>query len=191
MTKDDLLYFYIPDSYDPGKPFALMIFLHGGGEGTKREYAQVITVSAEKYKYSYGLRPYIEDIPVITVSPSALVAKTSARWCTVEAEQHMVDVIRECRYRFNIDLDRVFLGGQSMGGMGAYHLCQRLSDRIAGGFISAGCWSTANWSCMTGTPLVISHGAADAVAPGTPGYLYPARSQSAPAVLSFSTVRSE
>ncbi|MBC8871254.1 MAG: hypothetical protein H8E44_17650 [Planctomycetes bacterium] len=167
--KDDLLYFYIPKSYDPGKPYALMIFLHGGGEGTRREYAQVITVTAEKYKYSYGLRPYIEDIPVITVSPSALVAKTSARWCTVEAEQHMVDVIRECRYRFNIDIDRVFLGGQSMGGMGAYHLCQRLSDRIAGGFISAGSWGTANWSCMAGTPLVISHGAADAVAPGTPG----------------------
>ena len=166
--KDDLLYFYIPKSYDPVKPFALMIFLHGGGEGTKREYAQVITTTAEQYKYSYGLRRYIEDIPVITVSPSALVAKTSARWCT-EAEQHMVDVIRECRYRFNIDIDRVFLGGQSMGGMGAYHLCQRLSDRIAGGFISAGCWGTANWSCMAGTPLVISHGGADAVAPGTPG----------------------
>ena len=168
--KDDLLYFYIPKSHDPGRPFALMIFLHGGGEGSKREYAHVVTASAEQYKYSYGLRPYIEDIPVITVSPSALVAKTSARWCTVEAEEHVVDVIRECRYRFNIDVDRVFLGGQSMGGMGAYHLCQRLSDRIAGGFISAGCWSTANWSCMAGTPLVISHGAADAVAPGTPGH---------------------
>lgn len=167
--KDDLLYFYVPESYEPGRPYALMIFLHGGGEGTKREYAHVVTASAEQYRYSYGLRPYIENIPVITVSPSALVAKTSARWCTVEAEQHIVDVIRECRYRFNIDMDRVFLGGQSMGGMGAYHLCQRLSDRIAGGFISAGCWSTANWSCMAGTPLVISHGAADAVAPGTPG----------------------
>jgi poly(3-hydroxybutyrate) depolymerase len=167
--KDDLLYFYIPKSYDAGKPFALMIFLHGGGEGTKPDYARAITATPEQFKYSYGLRRYIEDIPVITVSPSALAATTSARWCTSDAEQHVVDVIRECRYRFNIDIDRVFLGGQSMGGMGGYHLCQRLSDRIAGGFISSGSWETANWSCMAGTPLIISHGAADAVAPGTPG----------------------
>jgi len=167
--KDDVLYFFIPKSYDAGKPFALMIFLHGGGGGTKRDYAQVVTATPEQYKYSYHLRSYIEDVPVITVSPSALVAKTSARWCTIEAQEHIVDVIRESRYRFNIDIDRVFLGGQSMGGMGAYHLCQRLSDRIAGGFISSGSWQAANWSCMAGTPLIISHGAGDAVAPGTPG----------------------
>ena len=46
--KEDLLYFYIPKSYRAGKPFALMIFLHGGGEGTKRDYAQVITATPEE-----------------------------------------------------------------------------------------------------------------------------------------------
>ena len=66
---DDVLYFYIPESYRTDTPFALMIFLHGGGEGTKRDYAQAITATPEQFKYSYDLRRYVEDIPVITVSP--------------------------------------------------------------------------------------------------------------------------
>lgn len=167
--KDDLLYFYVPPEYDASKPFGLLIFMHGGGGGTAREYAQVV-VNTPEDGASYHLRPAIDHASFITAGPSApWDEKDDARWNRPEADDYITAVIRECRYRFNLDRDRVFLGGWSMGGLGAYHLCQRLSDRIAGGLLGAGCWSATNWRCMTGTPLFIIHGAQDAVAPGTSG----------------------
>ncbi|MFC1717946.1 hypothetical protein ACFL6S_30070 [Candidatus Poribacteria bacterium] len=168
--KDDLLYFYVPEEYDTTKPFGLLIFMHGGGKTTPRESAFRIINTPEEDRGSYNLRPYIQNIPFITVAPSApWNEEVYKRWCVPEADDYISAVIRECHYRFNIDRDRVFLGGHSMGGFGAYHLCQRLSDRIAGGILSAGSWRVANWRCVIGTPLFINHGAHDAVAPGTPG----------------------
>jgi len=166
--RDDLLYFYVPPEYDTTESFGLLIFMHGGGPGTPREYAQVVVNTPEQGR-SYHLRPAIDHAPFITVAPSALVDDTSdTRWNKPEADDYIAAVIRECCYRFNIDIDRVLLGGWSMGGFGAYHQCQRLSDRIAGGVAGAGSWKAADWRSMVGTPLFIIHGAHDAVAPGTP-----------------------
>ena len=168
--REDLLYFFVPKAYETTKPFGLLIFMHGGGPGSPREAAKVVLSDPKTHKSSYGLRPFIEDAPFIAVAPSApWNEKSSARWCLPEADDYIAAVIRECRHRFNIDRDRVFLGGQSMGGFGAYHLCQRLPDRIAGGIACGGSWSASNWRCMVGTPLFIIHGAKDAIAPGTPG----------------------
>ena len=168
--KDDLLYFYVPDEYDTTRPFGLLVFMHGGGKTTPRESAYRIISTLEEDRASYNLRPYIQDTPFIIVAPSApWNEETHKRWCVPEADDYISAVIRECHYRFNLDRDRVFLGGHSMGGFGAYHLCQRLADRIAGGILSAGSWRVANWRCVIGTPMFINHGTYDAVAPGTPG----------------------
>jgi len=166
---DDLLYFFVPEAYDPTKPFGLLIMMHGGDESTPRENAQHV-ITSEKDKYSYDLQTYIEHIPFITVAPSApWDEKNSRRWNVPEADDYIAAVIRESQYRFNIDRDWVFLGGISMGGYGAYHLCQRLSDKLAGGILWAGRWEVTNWRCMIGTPLFIIHGTNDAAAPGTVG----------------------
>jgi len=87
------------------------------------------------------------------------------RWNLPEADEYISAVIRECEHRFNIDGNRIFLGGHSMGGFGAYHLCQRLNDRIAGGLLSAGAWKTSDFRCLAGTGVFIVHGRND-TAPG-------------------------
>ncbi len=167
--RDDLLYYYVPEDYVPSKPFGLMIFMHGGGAGTRREAASCIVSDPQQDSHSYGLKSHFRNAPFVIVGPSAPMSdKSSARWNLPEADDYIAAVIRECHYRFNIDRDRIFLGGQSMGGFGAYHLCQRLGDRIAGGVLYAGAWSVCNWKSAIGTPLFIRHGANDAVAPGTP-----------------------
>ena|GEM_PF-248562 len=165
----DLLNFLVPKTYSPTRPFGLLIFMHGGGSGTKREYARSVLSNPATDRYSYGLQAYFTNSQSIVVAPSApWNDKSSARWNLPEADAYIDAVIRECRYRFNIDRDRIFLGGQSMGGFGAYHLCQRLADRLAGGILYAGAWKSARWENMIGTPLFIRHGRNDAVAPKTP-----------------------
>jgi predicted esterase len=165
---DDLLHFFVPPAYTPATPFGLLIFMHGGGGNTPRTAPRHVVSHPDEDRDSYGLQPYISDSPFIIVAPSApWNEKTGARWNVPAADDYISAVIQECQYRFNIDIDRIFLGGYSMGGFGAFHLCQRLSDRLAGGVIFSGAWKTMRWDAWTGLPLFIRHGAADAVPPGS------------------------
>jgi predicted esterase len=163
---NDLLYFFVPENYDPYKPIGLFIFLHGGDANTTRESTARILSRPEENSSSYGLRAFIEKAPFITVVPSApWNEKCHKRWNLPEADDYITAVIDECRYRFNIDSDRLLLGGHSMGGFGAYHLGQRMADRFAGILFSAGAWNIADFHCLIGTGIFILHGANDC-APG-------------------------
>ena len=167
---DDILNYLIPNGYSPDQPFGLLIFMHGGGPGTQRKYAEVVLTDPAKFRSSYGLAPHFTNSRFIVVAPSApWNEKSSARWNLPEADAYIDAVIRESCFRFNIDRNRVFLGGQSMGGFGAYHLCQRLAYRIAGGVLYAGAWASARWENMLGTPLFIRHGVHDAKPPNADG----------------------
>ena len=162
--KDDLLYFVVPERYDRRKPWPLLIFMHGGNANVARTAAGWVVDPA------YGLKSHIEDAPFITVAPSARCKGKQVRWNQPEVEDYLTAVVRECQYRYHIDRDRVFLGGQSLGGFGAYHWCQRIADKIAGGILCAGSWRTTNWRCAIGTPLFIVHGKHDSTPKGRPRY---------------------
>ncbi len=164
---DDLLYFYVPDNYRPATPFGLLIFMHGGDRNTPRTKAEKVVSRGRDDPDSYKLRPFIENIPFITVAPSAPWSpECNQRWNVPQADEYIAAVIEETRYRYNIDKNRIILAGQSMGGFGAFHLCQRLGDRIAGGIMAAGAWKKSNFRCLIGTPIYIFHGVYDSA----PGY---------------------
>ena len=161
----DLLYFVVPESYDPVRPTGLIIFLHGGGLNTSRD--------APDYTLRYADPDSTEPdragrmlarTGMITVGPSAPgKGESYYRWCLKEAEEYLVDIIAECEERFSIDPDRVFLLGHSMGGFGGYHQALRQPDRFASILISAGAWDCGYWPVIRGTPLCIAQGVNDAV----------------------------
>jgi predicted peptidase len=166
---DDLLHFYVPPADALPKLPGLLIFMHGGGNTTPREFPATFIMSNAQGQNA-ALRPAVDRAPFITVTPSApWNEKVSARWNVPEAEEYIADLIEEFVHRFNIDRDRVFLGGHSMGGFGAYHLGQRMNDRIAGGLLVSGSWNLTRWDAFAGTLLFIVHGVNDATAPGTAG----------------------
>ena len=71
-------------------------------------------------------------------------------------------MIRQCKTWFNIDDDRVFLLGHSMGGFGAYQHLLRSPDRFAAVIANSGSWSQAYWPAISGTPLCTVQGVHDA-----------------------------
>ncbi|MCA9085597.1 MAG: hypothetical protein KDA81_16165 [Planctomycetaceae bacterium] len=167
---DDLLHFFVPDSYVPETPFGLMIFMHGGGPTTPRDHPLHVVTHPDGDPASIGLQPFMANLPFILVAPSApWNESTGGRWNVPEADAYIRAVIDECSHRFNIDRDRIVLGGYSMGGFGAYHLCQRLNDQLAGGFIFSGSWKTMHWKAWTGLPLFLRHGVHDASPPDQNG----------------------
>jgi pimeloyl-ACP methyl ester carboxylesterase len=74
----------------------------------------------------------------------------------------VADVIAECKQRFNIDADRVFLIGHSMGGFGVFHHMQRQPDRFATMIAVAGSWRYAYLPAVRGTKLCVIQAINDA-----------------------------
>ncbi|MGH7134780.1 MAG: alpha/beta hydrolase-fold protein, partial [Pirellulales bacterium] len=161
---DDLLYFTVPESYRPETPCGLIVFMHGGGSKTSRYAPRVfMSLPDESGPDSYQLGDVFSATGMVAVGPSApWDEETSRRWCLRESDDYLTDVILECKSRFNIDADRVFLVGHSMGGFGAYHHIQRQPDRFAAVLANSGSWTLAHWPAIRGTRLCIVHGVRDA-----------------------------
>ncbi len=161
----DLLYFVVPPTYDPARPTGLIIFLHGGGISTSRDAAMhtLRFPTADSPASTYRSGDMLAATGMITVGPSAPGKYDSYyRWCLRGSEPYLVDVIQECKERFNIDADRVFILGHSMGGFGAFHHALRQPDRFASIISCAGAWDYGYWPVIRGTPLCIVQGIRDA-----------------------------
>jgi len=162
---DDLLYFVVPTAYRPEQPTGLVVFMHGGGKGSLRTAPDRYMTPGDPTTppSSTRLGDLFEAIGMIGVGPSAPWNENDhSRWCLPEADDYLADVVEECKGRFHVDPDRVFLMGHSMGGFGAYHQVQRQPDRFAAVIASAGSWTLAQWPVVRGTTLCIVHGAKDA-----------------------------
>ena len=163
---DDLLYFVVPKDYRRDKPTGLVVFLHGGGATTSPRAPQATLrfPDNDTPRYSSASGDMFAATGMITVGPSAPWNRNSSyRWCLSAADEYLADVVLECKNRFNIDSDRVFLLGHSMGGFGAYHHALRQPDRFAAIVVNSGSWSFGYWPVIRGTPLCIVQGADDAV----------------------------
>ena len=150
------VYWYVPDGIDLSRPAALFVFLHGGSTNSP-DTAPGNYFSDEKQ----WLMPDITNAPFIVVAPSAPPAPDGSRWNRDGVSKVIDATIAAAQRKFKIDPDRIFLGGHSMGGYGAYHLGQILADRFAGVWISAGGWWEADYRSFLGTPVYIQHGALD------------------------------
>jgi len=160
---DDLLYFVVPKNYRPERATGLIVFLHGGGKTTSR-YAPGVTLAIpdSRSTSSRASGDLFAATGMITVGPSSPNKPSYHRWCLEEADDYIADVILECKYRFNIDANRVFLLGHSMGGFGAYQMALRQPDRFAAIVAHSGSWNLGYWPALRGTPLCIVNGVNDA-----------------------------
>ena len=153
--KDGRIYYYIPPATDYAKPSALLVFLHGGKDDTPDS-------APENYFGEKGwAMPAFADAPFIVAAPSAPPAVHGSRWNQAGVWRLVDATIEDARSRFNIDPDRIFLGGHSMGCYGAYHLGEIMADRFAGVWCSSGAWWETDFRSFLGTPVYIQHGAAD------------------------------
>ncbi len=150
------VYYYVPDGLAHSNRVALLVFLHGGSTHSP-DTAPGNYFSAEKN----WLMPDIAKAPFVVVAPSAPPAPDGSRWNRDGVSRLIDATIAAAKRKFDIDPDRIFLGGHSMGCYGAYHLGQILADRFAGVWLSAGAWWETDFRAFLGTPVYIQHGARD------------------------------
>ncbi len=108
---------YVPKNYDAAKKYPLVITLHGAGSNHRLALRRVFgksnangenDVEATRYFPEWG------DIDFIVATP---YARGTAGYQGIP-EQDVYDVLADVKKRFNIDEDRTYLTGLSMGGGG-------------------------------------------------------------------------
>lgn len=144
---------YCPEDYAPDKGFPLIVYLHGAGERGE-DFEKV---------YRHSLPHYIqngESFPAVILVPQC---PARVVWNNlVFGLKELIDyVIQEYR----IDLHRVSITGQSMGGFGTWEMGLTYSNFFS--CIAPVCGGGMSWRCsnLKNTPVWAFHGDADEVVP--------------------------
>ena len=142
---------YLPPQYKTAEQnWPLVLFLHGAGQcGSDIEQVK-----------EHGLPRCIEegaDFPFLVVSPQS----RNHGW-DVDVLADVLDAIVE---RYNVDVNRIYVTGLSMGGFGAWRLAAHSPERFAAVVPICGGGDTEQADRLTDLPIWAFHGAQDDVVP--------------------------
>lgn len=108
---------YVPKNYDKSKPTPLMLFLHGAGErGTD--------INKVKIHGPPKLIAAGKEFPCIVVSPQCPSDKW---WQPLE----LLALLDEIATKYNVDPERIYVTGLSMGGFGTWELAAYAPRKFA------------------------------------------------------------
>ncbi len=108
------------------KPKGLMIAMHGGGVGSADAGGAASWYSGPASSEKW-----------VMIAPQALEA-TELGWTTSGTEEWVLDLVDQARRTWDIDANRVYFAGHSMGGYGSWTLGAHHADRVAALAPSAG-----------------------------------------------------
>lgn len=133
---------YIPTTYKPEKPSKLVVALHGGGLGEQFIYSlskNMVQFWSEKFNYifiapnactvnsTYGnlLDPGGPSMNAVVIDDTSDnpygFDEYSVTWRKL-GEKGILKAIDAISAEYNIDKEHIFLQGNSMGGLGTFHL---------------------------------------------------------------------
>ena len=151
ITSNYLL--YLPEAYGKKKSWPLILFLHGAGERGSDLYLVKL----------YGPPKFLEtkkDFPFIVVSPQCPVKD----WWPNRIDSLMA-LLDDVTDRYNVDIERVYLTGLSMGGYGTWALAGQYPERFAAIVPICGQGDVSDADALKDTPMWVFHGAKDTTVP--------------------------
>jgi predicted peptidase len=144
---------YLPQGYDPqsSQRWPFILFLHGAGErGSDIEHVRL-----------QGLPKILEhktDFPFIVVSPQCSAAQ---RW----SSDALSAALDEAVSTYNVDTDRIYLTGLSMGGYGTWDLAMAYPRKFAAIAPICGGGDVGRVCTLQHLPIWVFHGAKDTIVP--------------------------
>jgi predicted esterase len=145
---------FVPTAYDKSRPTPLVIALHGMG-GDENSY--FLAYGQGAFKVEAEKRGYLVACPK---------GRKPASMYLGDAEKDVIDVIAEMRRDYNIDPDRIYLTGHSMGGYGTWSVAMSHPDIFAAiAPVSGGSNTPAGMSKIAHIPEIVVHGDHDPTVP--------------------------
>jgi len=152
---------FVSTSYDGSEPYRLMVSLHGAG----RQYDWLMGYA--------GFLDRAERDGYIVVTPLGYTRGGGYGYRGDEpqdklAEKDVMTVVGMVKDEFNIDENRTYLWGHSMGGSGTYYIASRYPDVWAGLAAAAGGSMSADYvdeDAIRNIPFLVLHGSEDGTVP--------------------------
>jgi predicted peptidase len=160
---------FLPTGYSPDHQYPLIFWLHGG-EGRGTDNLQQIVHTNEKGAHVW-IAPEIQlKFPAFVLAPQCPVGEN---WSDPDLNQPSkalelaLQILAAVQKEFSIDPDRVYVVGQSMGGLGVYSLLQMYPEKWAGAIIVAAYDNFTNTNAISRVPLWVFQGDQDQTVPVT------------------------
>jgi predicted peptidase len=129
-TTQALLWSISADKHEQkdGATLPLVVFLHGGyGKGD--DLTQVL-----RFGLPQLLNTYDGNLGELIATPTYVLAPQcpgDLNWSAPEMQDRVIAMIDDAIAHFNIDVDRLYITGVSMGGIGTWSLLGRYSTKFA------------------------------------------------------------
>ena len=144
----------VPDDYDAeGEPLPLLLFLHGAGE--RGDNLDRVAIHGPPKMIRQG-----HTFNAIVVSPQC----PADTWWTDHTTM-LIALLDQIEAEYNIDADRVYITGLSMGGYGTFALAARQPERFAAAVPICGGGIPITARRLNSMPMWVFHGDADNVVP--------------------------
>lgn len=153
---------YIPENYDKQKKYSLVLYLHGGGgrgddnrkqiEGGNSYIVDMFVSRSTQAKYpSIVVIPQAPDegwVGVDTITPTSYLSL-------------VLELIRELESSYSIDVNRRYVLGQSMGGLGTFALLTMQPNMFAAAVPVCGGGDESKAARIAHIPIWAFHGELD------------------------------
>jgi len=156
-----------PTNYDKNVKYPLVIFLHGAGERGQDNMKQLMH-GAKIFETKVNLKKY----PCFVIVPQC---PEGQRWVEVDwsLEKHimpenpsepvnlLMELIDSFEKRYNVDENRIYVTGLSMGGFGTWDLIARYPNMFAAATPVCGGGDVTTAKIIKNIPIWAFHGAID------------------------------
>jgi S-formylglutathione hydrolase FrmB len=167
---------FVPTSYDAAKPMPLIVDLHGLNITPLQQILfDGTTDFAERYGFivlaptGFNLSAGWGGRAGTPVESAQVKPGGDQRYSTSElSELDGMTALKLIRDKYNVDSDRIFLMGHSLGGAGTYYLGGKYNDIWAGLAPLSGAGGIADATAAErykGIPMLIMHGDRDSIVP--------------------------
>lgn len=147
---------YLPEGYDPDGPAVpLMLFLHGRGESNGP--LSLVAKWGPPRRLAAG-----EPMNYVVVSPQC---PRESFWSESDQQQRLLELLDHVERTHNVDSDRIYLTGLSMGGYGSWRLAADHPDRFAAVVPVCGKGDPKDASKLVDLPIWAWHGTEDRAVP--------------------------
>lgn len=161
---------FVPENYDPTVAYPLVLALHGAGErGTDNERH----IRPHRLATSWADPANQSENPAFVVAPQV---PPNERWSAEQPvdqsdftneELATLAILDSLATEFNIDPNRIYITGLSMGGHGTWDLIARLPHRFAAAAPMSGRADPTQADEILHLPIWAFHGESDTVVPAS------------------------
>jgi predicted peptidase len=156
---------FVPQGYSPGKKYPLVIWLHGAGSAGSDNLGQISLDN--KLGTHFWTRPENQEKhPAFVLAPQSQGGwdDNSSGNLSKELKQ-VLEILDLVRKDYQIDPERMYIAGQSNGGIGSWGLITKKPGLFAAAISLCGAGNPKLASRAAGTPMWAFHGEKDDVIP--------------------------